>query len=375
MPEMIDKPEELSDQFVSRIWSCYPQKAARIFGGTIVDYIAHLSKEGGELLSRVEYLKLLKRCVRITDSFLGCSRFSSRELLWGKPGLKKPGLLPKSSNRIIKFFFRRVLAIIFGFLGSIVVILQFFKILDITQLPHHITWGWTIFTAIAVFIVLIGFRKWICYEWADFDSGKVGSEIDNDEAEQIYKSFEAYNEELKKRVSRGYPVARVFVLTREQITEDDEVINKRVGKSWWQIMVEEHARFGIDVARMCLTPGLAQRHAGLFIDQFSVFVRHGEGGWIVVEKERGDGSKQHPKSIPKVVTVCYLGSDAFRRYGGMCGEIREQNHRFTADPFKESSEGLQDFALCAECSPERGHIECDRKDCPGWAESQKRSSS
>ena len=281
MPDVIDKPDDLFDEFTGRIWSSYPQDAARALGQTLVNHLDHLSKEGGELIPREEYLSLLIRCVGVTHSFLGCSRFSARELLWGKPDLEKPRFLPGASHRKIRFFFQRVLPIIlaafgfFGSLGSVVGILHLFKVLDITQLLDNMTRRWTIGitigTTVVVIIVLIGVLKWIRFEWANFDGRKVNSEIDEEQATQIYNGFEAYNMALKKCVTRGYPVARVFVLRSDQIKEDDKAVNKRTGKSWWQIMVEEHADFGIDIARICLTPDLEQKHSGRLVDQISVF--------------------------------------------------------------------------------------------------------
>lgn len=338
-----DLDRELSTEF--------PEEAVDALIGYLERYQAHL-RTGTEVMSRSEYMDLLQRSARATYSFLGCSRTCARALLWGKYGHPKWWQL---SREKVAGIFRLVLLNVFPIIIACITLTYRIDtyLLSKIKSPHMLRG--------AFFVVMtVLFCVWVYYVYQEYRKKTPWKSISLSDARRVHRRFVQYNEELNDRAHTGYPTTRLFVLEPKEIEKDDQKINRKMNKSWWQVMVELHAKHNIEVARISLTDKLKAEFPDLAY-QFSIFTTPGRGGWAIVLED---------EHLPRVVRVGMKGkTDVYRRFSTLCANIRGFAERYVADEnegIRESRKRIHDISRCLSCPEEgdpfcvRHKIECER---------------
>jgi len=257
---------------------------------------------------------------------------SARELLEGQYGGLRWPFLTRRVPAFFRFFFRRALPIIAACVGILAVTYQYRFNLALSNLLFQIL---AFSAAICVFY-------WLRYEWKDNKDVNAKRQAERGRARQIYLRFKHYNELLSQRKNSKFPATRIFVLEGDQIEKDKERVPRGGGKTWWDIMEEEHKKYNVEIALVCLTTDIKSTHPDLE-HQFSLFVVPDEGGWVVVRKE----------SLGPAARVSCQGRDAFHSYTTLCSDL------------EAVAERTLDISRCVRCS-RGGRDLCYRKECPKW---------
>lgn len=329
----------------------YPHEAIEALIKHFENYQSHLSRDG-DVMSRKEYMNLLQGSADLSYIFLGSSRSSARELLWGKYGFPKWWYSLRERLFIyLKFTILNVIPIIFT-CATITYSAHKLFFVDPNTLQQ-------IKGAFYLMMIII-FCLWIYFAYQQWRKNIPQEFITQDDARNIYSRFTEYNEKVRDRPNSKFPTLRLFVLDRKEINKDQKKINRKVNKTWWQVLVEHHSNNNIKIGLICLTNELRKEHPEL-LNQFSLFIIPGKGGWAIILKE---------EHLPQVVHICIKGTEVGHTYGGLCRAIRGLARMYILDEesgIKETKARIPDISKCPNC-PDDGNELCKmidfNKDCP-----------
>ncbi len=327
---------EFPDQAIDSIINFYDQ------------YQNHLSRNF-EVMSRTAYMDMLQFCAEKCSCFLGSSRVSAKFLLQGNFPKKKFHELKENHPLYVKFFVSEM----FPILVTCVSTWYFIYLKVLLKMQWEPMYGaWSVF----MFYIFV---KWCQFSYQKWEKDRPVTAFSLEDSRHITERFRDYNEKLSVLVSLGYPVIRLFVLEKDIIKTDNKKIKiKGRGKvSWWDLMVEEHAKKNIKIARIELTKKYKRTHPAID-HQFSLFTIPGVGGWVIQLQEL---------HLDSAVHVGIKGKEVLNTYSSLCRDIRAiaQMYILENGKVKRTEAKVHDFTECFKC-PEEGNTNCKhmKLNCP-----------
>jgi len=317
---------------------------------TLVEYFEHYSNHLSrrtEVASRAGYMDILQASAKYCSCFLGCSRVSARELLRGN----FPGRL-FSPIDYAWYFARFVIMELSPTLVTSGTIWWFVltKVLNHLALPP-LDGAWTL-------LVFVVWFKWMCSEYSKYKGTVPRKSVSREDARHITQRFLEYDEKLARRPQSQYPAVRVFLLESDKIKADRKKFRLPDGtvRSWWELMVEEHAKRNIEIALIELTPMLKQTHPAL-AHQFSLFVVPGDGGWVIECKD---------DHLEANVHLSVKGKEINHTYGCIMRDVRAIAKKFIVikgTVAEASDQRIPDLTMCLNCKQANGQCHNEGIQC------------